>query len=183
MDAPCLSRSRGFSLLELLVTLSIAGILVGLAAPTFTDLLLDSKRTAAVNSFVHGIYLARSTSITQGHTVSICRSRDGDTCSNGTANWQDGWIVFVNVDHDDPPTRDANEPILSIQTAWHDGSITSNRRSFSFRGYLNAVVNGTLVFCDRRGPSQARAVIINIGGRPRIATRDSNGRPLRCPNG
>ncbi len=51
-------------------------------------------------------------------------------------------------------------------------------------GRINtAVVNGTLVFCDRRGPMQARAIIINIAGRPRIATRDSDNRPLRCPSG
>jgi type IV fimbrial biogenesis protein FimT len=173
----------GFSLLELLVTLSVAGILLGLAAPSFKGILLDSQRTAAVNSFVHSIYLARITAATQGRTVSICRSTDGDTCSNGTANWQHGWIVFVNNDRDEPPMRDANEPILSVQSAWRGGTVTSNRRSYSFRPYQHAVVNGSMVFCDRRGPTQARAIIINIAGRPRIATQDSDNRPLRCPNG
>lgn len=180
---PPQSRSAGFSLLELLVTLSVAGIVLGLAAPAFNGILLDSRRTVAVNSFVHSIYLARVTAATQGRTVSICRSTDGDSCSNGTANWQHGWIVFVNTDRDEPPMRDANEPILSVQAAWHGGAATSNRRSYSFRPFQHAVVNGTVVFCDRRGPMRARAVIINIVGRPRIATRDSDNHPLRCPSG
>jgi type IV fimbrial biogenesis protein FimT len=183
MPAPSIARPAGFSLLELLVTLSIAGILVGLAAPSFNGILLDSQRTVAVNSFVQSIYLARSTAAYQGRTVSICRSTDGDTCSNGTANWQQGWIVFVNTDRDEPPMRDANERILSVQGAWSGGIVTSNRRSFSFRPYQHAVVNGSLVFCDHRGPTHARAIIINIAGRPRLATRDSDNRPLRCPNG
>jgi type IV fimbrial biogenesis protein FimT len=185
MSRPCPPPlpPAGFSLLELLVTLSVAGILLGLAAPSFKSILLDSQRTAAVNSFVHSIYLARITAATQGRTVSICRSMDGDTCSNGTANWQHGWIVFVNNDRDEPPMRDANEPILSVQAAWRGGTVTSNRRSYSFRPYQHAVVNGSMVFCDRRGPTQARAIIINIAGRPRIATRDADNRPLRCPNG
>jgi type IV fimbrial biogenesis protein FimT len=176
-------RAAGFSLLELLVTLSVAGIVLGLAAPSFNGLLLDSQRTVAVNSFVHSIFLARSTASTQGHTVSICRSTDGNNCSNSTANWQQGWIVFVNMDRDEPPIRDASERILFVQAPWRSGTVTSNRRSYSFRPYQHAVVNGTLVFCDRRGPTQARAIIINIAGRPRVATRDSDNRPLRCPNG
>jgi type IV fimbrial biogenesis protein FimT len=180
---PSSSRPAGFSLLELLVTLSIAGILLGLAAPSFTGILLDSRRTVAVNSFVHSIYLARSTAAHQGRTVSICRSSDGDTCSNSTANWQHGWIVFVNSDRDEPPMRDANEPILSVQAGWSGGTVTSNRRSYSFRPYQHAVVNGTMVFCDRRGPAHARAIVINIAGRPRIATLDSDNRSLRCPTG
>lgn len=175
-------RPAGFTLLELLITLSVAGILLGLAAPSFNGMLLDSQRTGVVNSFVHGIYLARSTAVTQGHTVAICRSMDGATCSNGTADWQEGWIVFVNSDRDEPPMRDENEQILSVQAPWRGGTVTSNRRSYSFNPYQYAV-NGTLVFCDRRGPAQARAVIINIGGRPRIATRSSDNRPLRCPSG
>ena len=183
--APNLSlrRPAGFSLLELMVTLSVAAILLGLAAPAMEGILLDSRRTVAVNSFVHSIYLARITAADRGHTVSICRSTDGATCSNDTADWQQGWIVFVNSDRDEPPMRDSNEPILSVQAPWSGGTVTSNRRSYSFKPYQHAVVNGTMVFCDRRGPTQARAIIINIAGRPRIATRDSDNRPLRCPNG
>lgn len=180
---PSRLRPAGFSLLELMVTLSVAGITLGLAAPAVSDLLLDSQRTVAVNSFVHSIYVARVTAANQGRTVSICRSTDGDTCSNGTANWQQGWIVFVNSDRDEPPVRDTNEPILSVQAPWRGGTVTSNRRSYSFKPYQHAVINGTLVFCDRRGPAQARAIVINIAGRPRIATRDSDDRPLRCPSG
>lgn len=180
---PLPSRPAGFSVLELMFTLTIAGILLGLAAPAFKGIMMDSQRAIAVNSFVHSIYLARSTAATRGRTVSICRSTDGESCSNGTANWQQGWMVFVNTDRDEPPMRDANERILSVQAAWSGGTVTSNRRSYSFRSYRHAGVNGTLVFCDSRGPTQARAIIINIAGRPRIATRDSDNRPLRCPNG
>lgn len=176
-------RAGGFTLLELLVTVSVLGILTGLAVPAFSTMWLNSQRTVAVNAFIHSVFLARSTALQRGRTVSICRSTDGETCSNGMADWQRGWIVFVNADRDQPPVRDTNEPLLSVFAAWKGGTITSNRVSYSFRPQHNDVLNGTLVFCDRRGPSEARAIIINYAGRPRISTRDSSDRPLRCPNG
>lgn len=183
MARRCSRPCQGFSLMELMVTLSVAGILLGIAAPAFNDLLLDSKRTAAVNAFAHSIHLARMAALNHGRTVSICRSLDGQTCSNDTVDWQAGWIVFVNADRDEPPVRDTHEPILSVQGAASGNTISSNRRSYSFQPHTNGVVNGTLVFCDSRGPTQARAIIINHAGRPRLATRDSDGRPLRCPAG
>lgn len=176
-------RSQGLTLVELMVTVSLAGILLGVAAPAFSSLWLDSQRTVAVNALVHGIFLARSTAITRNHEVTICRTSDGQTCSNQMDDWQRGWLVFVNLDRDDPPVRDGSEPLLAVQAAWDNGSITSNRRSYSFRPYQHRVVNGTVVFCDRRGSTEARAVIINTAGRPRVAKRDSENRPLRCPGG
>ena len=69
-------QSRGVSLLELMMSLSILAILGGLAAPAFSGMWLDAKRTTAVNTFVHSVFLARSTAVQTGQTVTICRSID-----------------------------------------------------------------------------------------------------------
>jgi type IV fimbrial biogenesis protein FimT len=175
--------ARGVSLLELMISLTILAILGGLAAPSFTGMWLDAQRTTAVNGFVHSIFLARISAAQTSRTVAICRSTDSHTCSHQTEDWQAGWIVFVNADDDQPPTIDTNERVLQVFSAWQGGTITSNRPSYSFRPDIHRVVNGSVVFCDRRGSSQARAVIINSAGRPRVSSRDSNGRPLRCPSG
>lgn len=176
-------QTRGFSLVELIIGVSILAILGGLAAPAFTSMWLDSQRTTAVNGFVRSVFLARSTALTTGRTVTICRSTDAQTCSHQTDDWQAGWIVFVNSDDDLPPARDASETVLQVFQVWRGGNITSNRTSYSFRPNIHRVVNGSIVFCDRRGSSHARAVIINSAGRPRVSSRDSNDRPLRCPSG
>lgn len=175
--------ARGFSLVELVVSVSILAILGGLAAPAFSGMLLDAKRTTAVNDFIHSVFLARSAAVHSGRTVTICRSTDGQTCSHQTDGWQSGWMVFVDSDDDRPPVRDPGETVLGVSQAWPGGSISSNRTSYSFRPHVHRVVNGSMVFCDRRGASQARAVIINTAGRPRVSSRDSNDRPLRCPSG
>jgi type IV fimbrial biogenesis protein FimT len=184
LQSASLARSGGgFTLVELIITVSILAILSGLAAPAFTGMWLDAKRTTAVNGFVHDVHLARTTAVTSGRTVTICRSPDSHTCSHQTADWQAGWIVFVNTDDDLPPARDPDEPVIAVGHGSRGGNITSNRTSYSFRPNIHRVVNGSMVFCDARGASQARAVIVNSAGRPRVSPRDSDNRPLRCPSG
>ena len=173
----------GITLVELVTTIAIVGILCGLAAPSFAHFMHDAGRTTAVNGFIHSLYLARSEAIKRGLIVSICKSTDGETCNHRAANWDDGWIVFVNMDRDDLPQRDSGEPILSVNQGWEAGSITSNRLAYSFRPQVQAVVNGTLVFCDPRGAAHARAIIISHTGRPRVAQRDASNRALRCASG
>jgi len=112
--------------------------------------------------------------------VSVCHSSDGQRCDPGF-DWSRGWIVFANHDRDEPPVRDAAEELIVTSVGTPGISITSNRRAYSFRAMAQAVVNGTIVFCDARGSAHARAIIISHTGRPRVAQRDADGKPLRCP--
>jgi type IV fimbrial biogenesis protein FimT len=180
---PVAKAARGFNLFELMLAVSILATLLGLAVPSFRGMWLDSQRTTAVNAFVHSIFLARSSALTYKRTVSICRSTDSETCSNNLADWQLGWIVFVNDDRDEPPVVDRGERVLFVQAALPGATIASNRLAYSFKTFTRAVINGTIVFCDSRGSAHARAIIINIAGRPRVSDRDPDRRPLRCPNG
>ncbi|HKQ12460.1 MAG TPA: GspH/FimT family pseudopilin [Steroidobacteraceae bacterium] len=175
-------KAAGTTLLEVLMALAVIAVLTTLAAPSLQSLHWNSRRTAAVNGFLHTIFLARSEAITRAQIVSVCHSSDGQQCGAG-ADWNTGWIVFVNSDRDDPPARDAAEPLLLSSAGWPGMSITSNRRAYSFRPVTQAVVNGTIVFCDARGSAEARAIIISHTGRPRVAQRDAAGKPLRCASG
>jgi type IV fimbrial biogenesis protein FimT len=170
----------GFTLFETMICLSIIAIVGSLAVPGFSGLMLDNSRAIAVNNFIHALYLARSESIKRAGVVSICKTRDGETCAND-AQWNGGWMVFANDDRDELPVRDPGEAVIHVYEGWPDGSISSNRAAYSFRPYAQSVVNGTLVFCDRRGGAAARAIIISHTGRPRISQRDSSNKPLKCP--
>ena len=173
----------GLTLLELMSTLAIVAVLTGIAAPSFSGMMRDGERTTAVNGFIHALYLARSEAIKRGRIVSLCKSADGKTCNHRAISWDDGWMVFVNLDGDDLPQRDPDEEVLHVYQGWPNGSITSNRQAYSFRAYAQGVVNGTLLFCDLRGSAHARAIIISQTGRPRVSQRDSSNRPLQCPSG
>lgn len=175
-------HARGVTLIELMAAISIVAILSAVAVPQMGNLQRSAARTATVNDFMHSIFLARSKAVMTNGVVSICRSIDGESCASKTSNWETGWIVFQNTDHDQPAVRDAGEEILERHGGWRGGRITSNREAFSFRPASQADVNGTLIFCDSVGKSSdARAIIISHTGRPRVSSRDASNRALTCP--
>jgi type IV fimbrial biogenesis protein FimT len=172
---------KGLTMVELSITLAIVGILSAIAVPNLSQFLHRSGRVTTVNDFMHTIFLARSEAIKRNAVVSICRSVDGNTCGNKTANWESGWIVFINNDHDSPANRDADEEVLHRHGAWSGGKVTSNRQAFSFRPTSQGDVNGTIVFCHPDAdPNEARAIIISHTGRPRISQKDASGKALKC---
>ena len=171
--------TRGFTLVELVVCMGVLAVMAGWGLPAFGELARNTARTREVNRFVQAIYLARSEAIKRNGVVSLCPSANGSTCQPGP-QWQRGWIVFVNLDHDSPASRDAGESVVHVYQQWDAGRILSNRGTLSFRPFGQMGVTATVTFCDDRGPAAARAVIISQTGRPRISSRSASNGPLVC---
>ena len=98
-------RSRGYTLLELLVTVTLVALLLGLGVPGLRELALDARRTADVNAFVSAIHLARSESSKRAQPVVLCHTADGIVCAGASEPYDLGWMVFVDADEDSPPRR------------------------------------------------------------------------------
>ena len=175
-------NTAGFTLWELICVLSIAGILVGLAVPSFRAFVLDARRTADVNGFVLAVQVARMEAIKRGEAVVLCQTFDGLRCGNDELGYGSGWLVFADRDKTLPPQRSDAEPLIYAYQPTLIGTIVGNREYFDFRPIQKRSTNGTLVFCDERGAAGARAVIVSYTGRPRVDTVDPTGHPLVCAN-
>lgn len=168
-----MSRPEGFTLLELAIVLTIAGILLVASGPSIGDLFLDMRRTRVLNELVRALHLARTESLRTGAEISVCASEDFDGCAGDDLAWSAGWIV---VDESTPTPR-----ILLRQGADAPARIGGNRHTFTYRANVRRSTNGTLVYCDRRGTKAARAIVVSHTGRPRVSARTASGRPLSCP--
>lgn len=173
-------RQNGFTLAELIAAVAIAALLLGLAVPGFRGVLQDGQRTADVNGFVLAIQVARSEASKRGRNIVVCPTADLRRCTDFERGAPSGWMVFVNEDDTYPPERSALEPLLFVHEVEMRGRIVGNRPYFELRPPFHRSLNGTLVFCDARGPTAARAVIVSYTGRPRVDTVDAEGRPLAC---
>ena len=174
--------ARGFTLWELLWTLGISALLLGLGMPSFHRFVLDSRRTSDVNAFVLAVQVARTEAAKRGEAVVLCPSRDGSRCANDEKGYGAGWIVFYDRDLKNPPQRSDTEPLIYAYSPEMLGSIVGNRPYFAVRPIMRRSTTGTLVFCDERGPPAARAVIVSYTGRPRVDTVDPDGKRLVCTN-
>ncbi|MEQ6437386.1 GspH/FimT family pseudopilin [Comamonas sp. w2-DMI] len=93
---------RGLTLIELLVTIAVLAVLMGLAAPSMARFIGQWRVSNAVNALTGSLRLARTEAIARGRVVVICSvpSNSSTSCKSntGTDAYASGWIVFANND-------------------------------------------------------------------------------------
>jgi type IV fimbrial biogenesis protein FimT len=85
-------NKSGFTLIELMVTVAIAGIVLSIGIPSFKESIRSSRLTATANELISALNLSKSEAIKRG--VQVTMRRKGAT----SKHWEDGWDVFVDSD-------------------------------------------------------------------------------------
>ena len=161
---------KGFTLMELMFTLAVAAVLLGLAAPSFTDILKNTRLTTQMNNLASAINFTRSEAVKTGLPATICKSNDGASCSG---NWQDGWLIFTDIDADGVVDA-ADDQVIRVGETLSASDMTlvfpgRNRITYSPDGFASGSFNSTFKFCDSRGGGYAKGLIVSIPGRVRTA--------------
>jgi type IV fimbrial biogenesis protein FimT len=134
-----MKRQAGFNLTELMIVVAIVAILLSIGVPSYRYITNSYRMSAEVNGLMGDLMYARSEAIKEGVTVTTCTSKDGHTCDLGAVTWQEGWIIFQDLQNDQ--TVDGLDQVLRVQQAFQGGdtfiannnvnAITFNREGFA----------------------------------------------------
>jgi len=165
------SINKGFTMLELMITLSIAAILAATAVPSFQSLMTQSQLTTQTNELVGSLHYARSEAVKRGMRVTVCTSSDGLECKNGSG-WQNGWLIFSDggtageIDGGDEVLRvfpPSQRVALTVSSNFSNSiSYLASGRS---RGNGNLLGNGSFTLCSH---GKKNEILIASAGRPSL---------------
>lgn len=164
------SRSLGFSLVELMIAITVMAILLGLAVPSFKTWMQNSQIRNAAESIQNGLQRARAEAVTRNARVEFVLGAD--------SSWVVKLVGGANID-----VRPANEGSRNVtRTVLPAGATTITFDNFG--GVVaNADASATLTRVDLDSPliapadSQELRVTIGVGGNARMCNPN-----LAAPN-
>jgi type IV fimbrial biogenesis protein FimT len=171
-----LSCQAGYSLVELLVVTALAAILSMVAIPAMTEMISSQRSIALSYALLSSLNLARAEAIKRNGRAVLCKSADGVACA-GTGGWEQGWIVFHDVDND--AALDEGEQVIERYAGGTAGLTLSgntpvaNYVSFSASGSAKLVSGafqaGTFTLCPlASSQSDIRQLVLSSTGRTRL---------------
>lgn len=163
---------RGFTLIELVMTLGVAAILAMIGAPALGSLLARVRESSAEARIAGTLRHARTAAVMENTRIIVCPSDDGRHCRPGF-DWQQGWIVAPDADGNGQP--DAGKQVIAALPPMSAGSriITSaGRTHIIFHPDGNSAgSNARFTICHARD-RDGKSVVVSNSGRVRIAAPD-----------
>ena len=172
-------HQRGFSLIELLMGLTIVGIVLLLVSPAFAALTESNHREEAAQSLISGIRNARTVAITRNQSV-VIHAINGD--------WSQGWRIILDISG--KGAEDDSNPLLIERASGTRVPIVGNspvRQYIRFNSIGEpqmpgrAFQAGTLYICAAREPVTQLQVVLAATGR--VTLRSHMAEQALCPGG
>jgi len=171
------SRSAiGFTLIELMVTITMIGIVLAVGVPSFQSSIRNSVLTGGINEFIAALNFARGEAIKRGVNVTVRKAS-----SSSSVGYEGGWQVFTDFNADGQNDSSSDQVLrthASLNTGytlWGNNSVV-NRISYQPDGTSQNF--GSFALCDatqKLTTSTARVISVNNLGRITSATGNSNG--------
>jgi type IV fimbrial biogenesis protein FimT len=119
-------RQRGFNIIELMIGITVLGILLGIGVPSFTEMVRNNRLVEQSNSMITALNYARSEALKRGFRVSACPGA-GTACS-GATDWNAGILVFTD-DTGTTGTIDGSDEVLQSWPASTSGFVAGGGSS------------------------------------------------------
>ncbi len=163
---------RGFTLLELLVALTIAALLVTFGLPAFSASARHNCTVTSANTLLSVLTAARSEALKRDRPVTLCKSGDGASCATASlTGWDSGYLMYLDDDGDGRIDSgelllQAEQPLSSCAAILAGSSSYTSALSYDPLGKASALGNFRVI--ARSDSSYERRVVVSPTGRPRV---------------
>lgn len=163
--------TKGYTLMELMVTIAIAGIIMAIAAPSYRLYVQNQRAVNLANDFVSALQMARSEAVKRGVPVSVCPASDDalNDCA-GSNDWTNGWLVFEDSDGNGEVADDADR--IKVHEALNNGDQITGVNTvvtYAATGFLNAGQGDYTTTADGCEGDHARLISLSGAGRVSIS--------------
>lgn len=156
-------RSKGFTLVELMITIAVVAIMSAIAYPSFQSSIRSNRVAAAHNELLGLVNLARSEAVRSNRGGGVCGSTDGNSCDG---NWAGGMMAFADADNSG--TFSAGETVLRFNKIGSGMVVTGPAALIGFdaRGRRRAAADQAVVMRPEQCGSQPlrRTMTVNASG-------------------
>ena len=168
-------KNFGFTAIELLVVISILGVLAALAGPSFTPIIERFRVRQTVEILTSTIYYARSEAIKRGGQVAIQKlpnNTNGCTTASNNSDWDCGWFVCADINGNG--TCSVSDPVLQRYDAPSNVQVSRTGGGVSIKINRWGLVDGawlgfSIVPLNKSTTDQAaRGLCMSSGGRIRV---------------
>lgn len=165
-------HNKGFTLLELMVVLTVVAILVTVGLPGFGAMARQNCTVTSANTLLTVLLATRSEALKRDRSVALCKTVDGAACITGAGTgWDRGYLMYL--DDNDNGRRDATEALLKVELplstcASISGGTAGYVNTLAYDGLGRASKLGNFKVVAKSDSSYERRVVISPGGRPRI---------------
>ncbi|MFN7096480.1 MAG: GspH/FimT family pseudopilin [Gammaproteobacteria bacterium] len=162
----------GYTLIEMLMTLVLIGILAAIAYPSYRAVMQNIRVDAITNDFMSSLSYARSEALKRDESISICAAADSSltSCGNST-NWANGWIIFVDSDADGVIATSSDR--LKTHNALDSGSLISSTLAaitYNRSGFLSAGIGSFTITVPGCSGNGAKLITLSATGRASITS-------------
>lgn len=178
------ARVRGFTLIELMVTIAVLAVIVALATPSFAGIINSNRLATASNELLTSLQLARMEAVRRNAPVVVCASENAESASPScTAGDWGQWVTFVDLDGNRQVS--SGESLLRVSALDSRLEVTSDSAvsgsvMFASDGLAytatGALVDGAVAICIPTSTPRenVRTVSISFGSSVSIETDGPN---------
>jgi len=168
---------KGFTLIEIMISISIVMILFGIGLPSLKKFIVELRVDNEISLICRLLFIARNTALNENKTVTLCPLNNQNTCVN---EWKNALSVFVDANNNKIYEPLSGERIIKIKQSILEGDKlqygnTRKGLTYAATGHLSGWgQNATFKYCPKNYEDKSRGIVVSVSGRIYTSSDDNS---------